>query len=607
MKSESDEIEKEDLGKYADLFSFDVVKPVRLSLHLIVKRHLPPEVKDSSHEKILEALQKITHLRLDRENISDIDGLELLSDKVTNIYLQHNQIRRIENLECLRNLKFLTLSGNQIQCVENLRHLEKLYFLDLSFNQVKDFDIDEFPQSLIILNLKGNPCTTHPDHRGRIIQDLPKLKQLDEVEISREEKLEAGFKTEREEKEDEEEEEDSLEEDSGRSKDIAQLTTSTLLRSQQRLELDLLNQTSADINKLENELDEARCNYKLTFTEASQRLAQAAEKKRKNIQRARAYFELKEEAKKTQGESLKAARQYQSAISVYRAAKETVTLAEERLLQKGEGTLSAAWQEMMNHATMRVMEAEREKRESEERHLLATSRCAQCENRLKQLEKKFKKSIIKAGPYFEVKHELDLKLQHQKQNVTDLQSAIKETKSKYSSALNNLERISEEIHQSRRDKIMLMFPRQPGVGAESGSSLASAVPDIDLDEAAFENLSDVNDSIFEDDEDQVDQGLSFKCSPDQDCETDKQENDSPNPTYTKTDNQMQNDKKVGVEVSQSNGDHARDSAQEQYKTDEKMDTELANKIPSDNIPANIEHSGSDTKVSSNNNIEEITS
>lgn len=43
---------------------------------------------------------------------------------------------------------------------------------------------------------------------------------------------------------------------------------------------------------------EARCNYKITFTEASQRLAQAAEKRRKQIQRARAYFELKEEAKR---------------------------------------------------------------------------------------------------------------------------------------------------------------------------------------------------------------------------------------------------------------------------------------------------------------------
>ena len=36
----------------------------------------------------LEAIQKISHLRLDRENISEIDGLELLGEKLTNIYLQ---------------------------------------------------------------------------------------------------------------------------------------------------------------------------------------------------------------------------------------------------------------------------------------------------------------------------------------------------------------------------------------------------------------------------------------------------------------------------------------------------------------------------------------
>lgn len=276
-------------------------------------------------------------------------------------------------------------------------------------------------------------------------------------------------------------------------------------------ELNILNQASVDINKLENELDEARCNYKITFTEASQRLAQAAEKRRKQIQRARAYFELKEEAKRAQGESLKAARQYQSAISVYRAAKETVTLAEERLLQNGEGNISAAWQEMMNHATMRVMDAEKEKRESEERHQLVTTKCANCEKKLKQLEKKFSKSIQKAGPYFEVKQQLDIKLQHQKQNVTDLQSAIKDTKAKYSNALRNLEKISEEIHQSRRDKIMLMFPRQPGVGAESGSSLASMVPDFSLEE--LESVSEISDSAIEDDEPVVkDDGIYINCA-----------------------------------------------------------------------------------------------
>lgn len=244
-ENESLEMEREDLGRYADLFSFDAVKPVRLSLHLIVKRHLPPEAKDWSHEEILEALQKVTHIRLDRENISEIDGLELLEKKVTNLYLQHNQIKCIENLECLTNLRFLTLSGNQIEAVESLKHLQHLFFLDLSLNLIKDFDIDEFPQSLIILNLKGNPCTSHPDHRGRIIQDLPKLKQLDEVEVTSEEKLEAGFKTEEDEDDDDDDEEDEEEDkpedkkEKAGSKNIEQLTNSTLVRSQNRVELDL--------------------------------------------------------------------------------------------------------------------------------------------------------------------------------------------------------------------------------------------------------------------------------------------------------------------------------------------------------------------------------
>lgn len=85
-----------------------------------------------------------------------------------------------------------------------------------------------------------------------------------------------------------------------------------------------------------------------------------------------------------------------------------------------------------------------------------------------------------------MKHELDVKLQHQKQNVTDLQAAIKDRKAKYAQALENLEKISEEIHQLRRDKIMLMFPRQPGVGAESGSSLASIVPELNFGKIFFD-------------------------------------------------------------------------------------------------------------------------
>jgi exonuclease VII small subunit len=53
----------------------------------------------------------------------------------------------------------------------------------------------------------------------------------------------------------------------------------------------------------------------------------------------------------------KAARQFQRANSLYEAAKETITLAEQRLLQEKDRTFDSAWQEMLNHATMKVQVA----------------------------------------------------------------------------------------------------------------------------------------------------------------------------------------------------------------------------------------------------------
>ena len=54
---------------------------------------------------------------------------------------------------------------------------------------------------------------------------------------------------------------------------------------------------------------------------------------------------------------MKAARQYQTAVSVYKAARETVALAERRLTENSGSTaaqLTSAWQEMLNHAISKV-------------------------------------------------------------------------------------------------------------------------------------------------------------------------------------------------------------------------------------------------------------
>jgi len=161
-----------------------------ISVSLIAKRNILRK-SDRSADETAGELLKLSHVRLDRERIGEIDNLDCLGP-VTNLYLQNNEIRRIENLEVLPKLRFLTLAENKIIKVENLRMLTNLQFLDLSDNQIETFEAEEFPASLIILLLKGNPCSQHEDYKKRLLDALPALHQLDGVEITRQDRLEAG-------------------------------------------------------------------------------------------------------------------------------------------------------------------------------------------------------------------------------------------------------------------------------------------------------------------------------------------------------------------------------------------------------------------------------
>jgi hypothetical protein len=122
-----------------------------------------------------------------------------------------------------------------------------------------------------------------------------------------------------------------------------------------QIELDNLNTYTDAINKLETELDEANAKFRRILTESSHQLKTLSKKLGQCVEKARPYFEAKEVAKKAQLDCQNAAIQYQRACGVHDAAKETITLAEERFLsQKGEWEFDSAWQEMLNHATIKV-------------------------------------------------------------------------------------------------------------------------------------------------------------------------------------------------------------------------------------------------------------
>ena len=97
------------------------------------------------------------------------------------------------------------------------------------------------------------------------------------------------------------------------------------------------------------------------------------------------------------------------------------------------------------------MDAENKKAECGREHQRRATLCHDAELKVQQLEEKYRRSIIKSEPYFELKSQYDQMLATQKERVEYLQKAVKEAKRAYSSSFRALEEISNQIHQQRQD------------------------------------------------------------------------------------------------------------------------------------------------------------
>ncbi|XP_073341907.1 SH3-binding domain protein 5-like, a [Pagrus major] len=238
-------------------------------------------------------------------------------------------------------------------------------------------------------------------------------------------------------------------------------------------ELEHLNEASAEINRLELQLDDARSGYRKILTESARKLNAQSSQLGGCIEKARPYYEARRLAKEAQQETQKAALSYERAVSMHTAAREMVYVAEQGLMADGKNTLDPTWQEMLNHATSKVNEAEEERLRSEREHMRVTHACQEAEARVQMLQKSLKRVIVKSKPYFELKAQFNHILEENKAKVLQLEQQVAKVKTRYSIALRNLEQISEQIHAQRgRDQAEGGCPtvcggRSPPVGAES--------------------------------------------------------------------------------------------------------------------------------------------
>lgn len=232
-------------------------------------------------------------------------------------------------------------------------------------------------------------------------------------------------------------------------------------------ELEQLNEASAEINKLELQLDDARSNYRKILTESARKLNAQSSQLGTCIEKARPYYEARRLAKEAQQETQKAALRFERAVSMHTAAREMVYVAEQGLMADGKNTLDPTWQEMLNHATGKVNEAEEERLRSEREHMRVTKACQEAEARVQTLQKSLKRNIVKSKPYFELKAQFNHILEEHKTTVLQLEETVSKVKTRYSVALRNLEQISEEIHAQRGSREACPSLRSPPVGAEA--------------------------------------------------------------------------------------------------------------------------------------------
>ncbi|XP_048212604.1 SH3 domain-binding protein 5-like isoform X2 [Perognathus longimembris pacificus] len=254
----------------------------------------------------------------------------------------------------------------------------------------------------------------------------------------------------------------------GRAKIVCCLEAPHMQRKTEE-ELEHLNQASEEINQVELQLDEARTTYRKILQESARKLNTQGSHLGSCIEKARPYYEARRLAKEAQQETQKAALRYERAVSMHNAAREMVFVAEQGVMAD-KNRLDPTWQEMLNHATCKVNEAEEERLRGEREHQRVTRLCQQAEARVQSLQKTLRRAIGKSRPYFELKAQFSQILEEHKAKVTELEQQVAQAKTRYSVALRNLEQISEQIHARRRG----LPPHPPGarrsspVGAEAG-------------------------------------------------------------------------------------------------------------------------------------------
>ncbi|EDQ90594.1 uncharacterized protein MONBRDRAFT_1116, partial [Monosiga brevicollis MX1] len=141
------------------------------------------------NNKELSTLEEVS---LHQENLEKIELLDTACRQLQILYLQNNIIGKIENLQRLKELRYINLALNNIVRIEGLQGCECLEKVDLTVNFITDVTTVtslRANRNLRELYLTGNPCTQFKGYREYVISVLPQLQLLDGKAVTRSERI----------------------------------------------------------------------------------------------------------------------------------------------------------------------------------------------------------------------------------------------------------------------------------------------------------------------------------------------------------------------------------------------------------------------------------
>jgi len=249
-------------------------------------------------------------------------------------------------------------------------------------------------------------------------------------------------------------------------------------------ELERLNKSSSEINKMENELDEAKQLFNTSRGRQLQRLEFLQKKFGSCIAKSKPHYDCLAQIERLKAESRLSVKEFERANSLYKKAKETLAVAEANLMANSSSSSSSnnpsttssnsssssscssnsnsssssssstscpgVWQEHLSSTITKINASKRNLDLAEDNHRHRTACFQQAEQRGQTLEKELRKQIVKSKSYYDEKTRWNVQMEAQKLRIDELDLAIQHAKVVYNGAMANLSRISEEIHEQRR-------------------------------------------------------------------------------------------------------------------------------------------------------------